>query len=130
MEKIIKTDAEWRKQLTPEQYAITRGKGTERAFCGVFYDNHKTGVYHCVCCDLPLFASNAKFDSGTGWPSFFQPVAKENITEIVDRSHGMIPHGNRVRAVRCAPRACLRRRSAAERPALLPELGGDDVRRG
>jgi peptide methionine sulfoxide reductase msrA/msrB len=90
MDKIIKTDAEWRKQLTPEQYAITRGKGTERAFCGVFYDNHKTGVYHCVCCDLPLFASNAKFDSGTGWPSFFQPVAKENITELVDRSHGMV----------------------------------------
>jgi peptide methionine sulfoxide reductase msrA/msrB len=90
MDKIIKTDAEWRKQLTPEQYAITRGKGTERAFCGVFYDNHKTGVYHCVCCGLPLFASNAKFDSGTGWPSFFQPVAKENITELVDRSHGMV----------------------------------------
>jgi peptide methionine sulfoxide reductase msrA/msrB len=90
MEKIIKTDEEWRKQLTPEQYAITRGKGTERAFCGVFYDNHKEGVYHCVCCELPLFASGAKFDSGTGWPSFFQPVAKENITEVTDRSHGMI----------------------------------------
>jgi peptide methionine sulfoxide reductase msrA/msrB len=89
MEKITKTDAEWKKQLTPEQYAITRGKGTERAFCGMFYDNHKEGVYHCVCCDLPLFASKAKFDSGTGWPSFFQPVAKENIAEIVDRSHGM-----------------------------------------
>jgi peptide methionine sulfoxide reductase msrA/msrB len=90
MEKIIKTDEEWRKQLTPEQYAIARGKGTERAFCGVFYDNHKNGTYHCVCCDLPLFESKAKFDSGTGWPSFFQPVAKENITEIVDRSHGMM----------------------------------------
>ena len=89
MEKIIKTDEEWKKQLTPEQYAIARGKGTERAFCGVFYDNHKEGVYHCVCCGLPLFASNAKFDSGTGWPSFFQPVAKENIEEVVDRSHGM-----------------------------------------
>jgi peptide methionine sulfoxide reductase msrA/msrB len=89
MQKITKTDAEWKQQLTPEQYQITRGKGTERAFCGVFYDNHKDGVYHCVCCDLPLFASNAKFDSGTGWPSFFQPVAKENITEITDSSHGM-----------------------------------------
>jgi peptide methionine sulfoxide reductase msrA/msrB len=89
MEKIIKTDAEWRKQLTEEQYRITRTKGTERAFCGVFYDNHKQGVYHCVCCDLPLFASGAKFDSGTGWPSFFQPVAKENIIEETDRSHGM-----------------------------------------
>jgi methionine-R-sulfoxide reductase len=89
MEKIIKSDEEWKKQLTPEQYFVARGKGTERAFCGVFHDNHKTGTYHCVCCDLPLFESGAKFDSGTGWPSFFQPVAKENITEVVDRSHGM-----------------------------------------
>jgi peptide methionine sulfoxide reductase msrA/msrB len=90
MQKIIKTDEEWKKQLTDEQYRITRGKGTERAFCGVFYDNHRNGVYHCVCCDLPLFASNAKFDSGTGWPSFFQPVAEENIETVVDRSHGMV----------------------------------------
>jgi len=90
MQKIIKTDEEWKQQLTDEQYRIARGKGTERAFCGLFYDNHQDGVYHCVCCDLPLFESNAKFDSGTGWPSFFQPVAKENIEEIVDRSHGMV----------------------------------------
>ena len=90
MQKIIKTDKEWKKQLTDEQYRITRDKGTERAFCGVFYDNHKEGVYHCVCCDLPLFASGAKFESGTGWPSFFQPMAKENIETITDRSHGMI----------------------------------------
>jgi peptide methionine sulfoxide reductase msrA/msrB len=90
MQKIIKSDVEWKKQLTDEQYRIARGKGTEPAFCGVFYDNHKTGVYHCICCDLPLFASGAKFDSGTGWPSFFQPVAKENVETIVDRSHGMI----------------------------------------
>ena len=89
MEKIIKTDAEWKKQLTEEQYRITRGKGTERAFCGVFYDNHKEGTYNCVCCDLPLFASKAKFDSGTGWPSFFQPVAEENIIEVADHAHGM-----------------------------------------
>jgi len=89
MQKIIKSDEEWKKQLTEEQYRITRGKGTERAFCGVFYDNHKNGIYHCVCCDLPLFESNAKFDSGTGWPSFFKPVREENIETIVDRSHGM-----------------------------------------
>ena len=89
MQKIIKSDEEWKKQLTDEQYRITRGKGTERAFCGVFYDNHKDGVYHCVCCDLPLFESNAKFESGTGWPSFFKPVAEENIETIVDKSHGM-----------------------------------------
>jgi peptide methionine sulfoxide reductase msrA/msrB len=90
MQKIIKSDEEWKKQLTDEQYRITRGKGTERAFCGAFYDNHKEGVYHCVGCDLPLFASGAKFDSGTGWPSFFQPVAKENVETITDRSHGMV----------------------------------------
>jgi len=90
MQKIIKTDEEWKKQLTDEQFRITRGKGTERAFCGVFYDNHKAGVYHCICCDLPLFESGAKFDSGTGWPSFFQPVAKENVETITDKSHGMI----------------------------------------
>ena len=90
MKKIIKSDEEWQKQLTSEQYQIARGKGTEPAFCGVFYDNHQEGVYHCICCDLPLFASGAKFDSGTGWPSFFQPVAKENVEMVEDRSHGMV----------------------------------------
>jgi peptide methionine sulfoxide reductase msrA/msrB len=90
MQKITKTDEEWKKQLTPEQYQIARGKGTERAFCGVFYDNHKDGTYNCICCDLPLFESKAKFDSGTGWPSFFQPVNKENVETITDRSHGMM----------------------------------------
>ena len=90
MQKIIKSDEEWKKQLTDEQFRITRGKGTERAFCGVFYDNHQDGVYHCICCDLPLFASNSKFDSGTGWPSFFKPVAEANVETITDRSHGMV----------------------------------------
>lgn len=90
MQKIIKTDEEWKKQLTEEQFRITRGKGTERAFCGVFYDNHRDGTYNCVCCGLPLFASKAKFDSGTGWPSFFQPVAEGNVETITDRSHGMV----------------------------------------
>jgi peptide methionine sulfoxide reductase msrA/msrB len=90
MQKIIKSDEEWKKQLTDEQFRITRGKGTERAFCGVFYDNHKDGTYNCICCDLPLFESKAKFDSGTGWPSFFQPVAAENVETSTDRSHGMV----------------------------------------
>jgi methionine-R-sulfoxide reductase len=89
MAKVVKTGAEWRKQLTPEQYEITRDRGTESAFCGIFYDNHKDGVYHCVCCALPLFESGAKFDSGTGWPSFFQPVAAENVTSRADDSLGM-----------------------------------------
>ena len=89
MPKVVKTDAEWRKLLTPEQYSITRDRSTETAFCGTFYDNHKEGIYHCVCCNLPLFASGSKFDSGTGWPSFFQPVAKENVTTRNDTSFGM-----------------------------------------
>ncbi|NSW52061.1 MAG: peptide-methionine (R)-S-oxide reductase MsrB [Anaerolineae bacterium] len=90
MEKIVKTDAEWKAQLTPEQYRITRRKGTEAPFCGAFYDNKKNGVYHCVCCDLPLFDSTAKFDSGTGWPSFFTPVNEAYVETRTDTSHGMI----------------------------------------
>jgi methionine-R-sulfoxide reductase len=87
--KIFKTDAQWRQQLTSEQFTIARGKGTERPFCGTLLDNKRHGVYCCVCCGLPLFASNSKFNSGTGWPSFFQPVAEENVVTEVDRSHGM-----------------------------------------
>ena len=90
MAKVVKTDAEWRKQLTAEQYQIARGKGTERAFCGAFYDHKKPGIYTCVCCDLPLFSATAKFDSGTGWPSFFQPIAAENVLTHRDLSHGMV----------------------------------------
>jgi methionine-R-sulfoxide reductase len=87
--RVVKTEAEWKKQLTSDQYDITRNEGTEPAFCGVFFDNHKTGTYHCVCCDLPLFSSGTKFDSGTGWPSFFEPIAPENITTRADHSWGM-----------------------------------------
>jgi peptide-methionine (R)-S-oxide reductase len=87
--RVKKTDAEWRKLLTPEEYAIARGQGTEPAFCGTLLDNHREGIYHCVCCGLPLFASDSKFNSGTGWPSFFQPVAKENVLTRVDNSYGM-----------------------------------------
>src|SRR6202790_2995926 len=86
--KIKKTDAEWRKQLTPEQFEIARGEGTEPAFCGTLLDNHREGIYHCVCCGLPLFASDSKFNSGTGWPSFFQPVAKENVIYHEDNTYG------------------------------------------
>jgi methionine-R-sulfoxide reductase len=90
MDKVIKTDAEWRKLLTKEQYKVARGKGTERPFCGVFYDHKKPGVYSCVCCALPLFSADAKFDSGTGWPSFFTPIAKENVLSKSDLSFGMV----------------------------------------
>ena len=88
VEKIKKTDAEWRQQLTPEQYEVTRRKGTERAFTGRFHANHADGIYHCVCCGTALFDSKTKFDSGTGWPSFWQPIAKENVTVAGDNSHG------------------------------------------
>ena len=87
--KVTKSDAEWKQQLTPAQYQIARGKGTERPFCGNLLDNKKTGIYACICCRLPLFASDAKFNSGTGWPSFFQPVAAENVATASDRTHGM-----------------------------------------
>jgi methionine-R-sulfoxide reductase len=88
--RVEKTDAEWRALLTPEQYVVARDAGTERPFCGNLLDNKKTGVYVCVCCKLPLFFSNAKFNSGTGWPSFFQAVSAENVVSRVDRGHGMI----------------------------------------
>jgi len=87
--KVVKTDAEWHKQLTADQFNITRAKGTESAFCGIFFDNHKNGIYHCICCNLPLFKSTTKFDSGTGWPSFFEPICKENVTSHPDNSFGM-----------------------------------------
>lgn len=89
MEKVSKTDDEWRAQLTPEQYRVTRRHGTERAFTGQYHDCHDPGVYHCVCCGAPLFSSEAKFDSGTGWPSFFRPLREEHVETQVDRSFFM-----------------------------------------
>ena len=89
MNKVIKTDAEWKKQLTAEQYRITRSKGTETPFCSRLTDQKEPGIFSCVCCNLPLFSSENKFHSGTGWPSFFKPVAAENIIEHKDESLGM-----------------------------------------
>jgi peptide-methionine (R)-S-oxide reductase len=88
-QKIEKTDAEWRQQLTPEQYYITRQKGTEPAFSGALYRNHADGIYRCVACDAELFRSDAKFESGSGWPSFFTPVSPSAIKTETDTSHGM-----------------------------------------
>jgi peptide methionine sulfoxide reductase msrA/msrB len=87
---LVLSDAEWRLRLTPEQFRIARAKDTEPAFCGGLLHNKEPGMYVCVCCNLPLFESSAKFESGSGWPSFFQPVAKENIRERRDTSHGMV----------------------------------------
>lgn len=84
--KITKSDEEWRRQLTPEQFEVCRQKSTERAFTGRYFDNHEAGVYRCVACGAPLFSSTAKFDSGTGWPSFWQPIARENVELEADSS--------------------------------------------
>jgi len=89
-DRVVKSDAEWRAQLTAEQYRVTREEGTERPFCGTLLGNKAEGFYLCVCCDLPLFESGTKFESGTGWPSFFEPAAKENLVEQTDRSYGMV----------------------------------------
>ena len=87
--KIPKTEQEWREQLTPQQYHVAREKGTERAFTGAYWDNKKEGVYRCVGCGEALFASDTKFDSGTGWPSFTEPMPGANVEMEEDRSHGM-----------------------------------------
>lgn len=88
--RVERGDAEWQRLLTPDQYRIARNKGTEAPFCGTLLDNKRSGVYSCICCRLPLFSSDTKFDSGTGWPSFFAPVAEENVATHVDRSYGMV----------------------------------------
>jgi peptide-methionine (R)-S-oxide reductase len=99
VEKVVKTDAEWKSQLTPEEYAITRHAGTERAFTGKYWNNHEHGLYSCICCGNTLFSSDTKFDSGTGWPSFWQPIAKENVVSRVDLTDGMTR--NEVRCAKC-----------------------------
>ncbi|TAK05976.1 MAG: peptide-methionine (R)-S-oxide reductase [Candidatus Manganitrophaceae bacterium] len=95
--KVNKTEEEWKKQLTPEQYQVTRKKGTERPFTGEYYDSKEEGVYRCVCCGNELFRSKTKYESGTGWPSFWEPISAEGIKTEEDQSHGM----RRVE-VRCA----------------------------
>ena len=86
----VPTDEELRERLTPEQYVVTRQAGTERAFSGVYWDNHDEGMYRCVVCGEPLFASDTKFESGSGWPSFFQPAEEGKVAEHVDTAHGMV----------------------------------------
>ena len=89
-EKVVKTEAEWKQQLTPEQYHVAREAGTERAFTGKYWDNHEKGQYNCVCCGAPLFDSETKFNSGTGWPSFYKPQDASGVVEHRDTSYGMV----------------------------------------
>jgi peptide-methionine (R)-S-oxide reductase len=98
-DKVVKTDAEWKEQLTREQYEVARKKGTERAFTGEYWNNHEKGIYKCVCCGNDLFSSDTKFESGTGWPSFSAPIAKENVATESDRTYGM--ERNEVLCKRC-----------------------------
>ena len=98
-DRIVKSDAEWRAQLTPEQYEITRNKGTERAFTGCLWDHKQAGTYRCICCEEPLFDSRTKYDSGSGWPSFYEAIDKGNVKLVLDTSHGM--HRTEVCCARC-----------------------------
>ena len=88
-DKVTKSDDEWQRELTPEQYAVCRQKGTERAFTGAYWNNHEAGTYRCAACGRPLFSSDTKFDSGTGWPSFYAPAEAEGVRSELDTSHGM-----------------------------------------
>jgi len=99
MEKIIKSEEEWWRHLSPEAYHVCREHGTEAPFSGKFYHHKGDGVYRCVCCDAPLFTSDTKFDSGTGWPSYFEPYSDDALTEVVDNSFGM--RRVEVRCARC-----------------------------
>jgi peptide-methionine (R)-S-oxide reductase len=89
VQRVHKTDAEWKQQLTPLEFQVTRQQGTERAFTGQYFDLHDKGLYRCICCNNALFSSDAKFESGTGWPSFWTPIAKENVRKSLDTSLGM-----------------------------------------
>ena len=99
-EKISKSDAEWRAQLTADQYRVTRERGTERAFTGQYWDHHEDGTYTCVACGAPLFDAATKFDSGSGWPSYFAPVSEDAVATDTDTSHGM--RRVEVHCARCA----------------------------
>jgi peptide-methionine (R)-S-oxide reductase len=90
VEKVFKKDEEWKKQLTASQYEVTRKKGTERAFSGQYWNNHEKGIYRCICCGNALFTSETKYQSGTGWPSFWAPIAEENVRTETDLSYGMM----------------------------------------
>ena len=88
-DKIVKNDADWRAELTPEQYQVCRQCGTEPAFSGAYWNNHEAGIYHCACCNTPLFSSTCKYDSNSGWPSYWQPIQSDSIATKTDLKYGM-----------------------------------------
>lgn len=98
-DKVTKTEQEWKAQLSPEQYQVTRQCGTERAFTGKYWNTKEKGTYNCVCCGEPLFTSDTKFDSGTGWPSFFEPAQEGAVATVTDKTHGMVR--TEVRCAKC-----------------------------
>ena len=99
MARVVKSDEEWRKQLSPDSFTVTRHEGTERPYSGKYNDNHADGLYRCICCDTALFDSKTKFESGTGWPSFWKPISSANVSEIVDNS--MMMERTAVECKRC-----------------------------
>ncbi len=121
-DKVKKTDAEWRAMLDPLEYEVTRHAATERAFTGRYWDHHEHGIYTCVCCGTPLFESDAKFDSGCGWPSYFRPLDPDKVEETGRPLARHAAHRNPVQGVRCPSRPRIPGRPAADRTALLHQF--------
>ncbi len=123
MEKTVKTEAEWKKQLTPEQYHVAREKGTEPAFSGKYWDLHDDGTYRCVCCGTELFSSGTKFESGSGWPSFYAPTDEKNLRQVEDPQPRHETSRSGMRQLRRTLGSRFPRRSQADGTAVLHELG-------
>ena len=128
--KVVKSDAEWRAQLTPEQYRVARKAGTERAFANEYWNEKTEGDYTCRCCGATLFDSTTKYDSGTGWPSFYQPVSVDAVSTKADRSWFMVRTEVLCGPLRCPLGPRLPRRACSDRPAVLPELGSAEAHAG
>ena len=122
-DKIVKTEAEWRDILTAEQYHVTREHGTERAFTGALDKHYEDGTYHCICCGEALFSSDTKFNSGSGWPSFFDKLDSDSVGETEDNSFFMRRDRGALQPVRGASRACVSRWAGTDRASLLHQFG-------